>query len=342
MTTEATDVLGATQPAPQIVVTAVAPQIVVFGSLNMDAVLRVPRAPQGGETLHGHSLTYLPGGKGGNQAVACARMGARVSMLGQVGADAHGLALRTALEQDGIDCSGVAISQAAATGAALVMVDDAGQNRIVVIGGANAGVTLDEAALAQHLATAAFLVMQLEVPVPAVLKAARLAQRAGCKVLLNPSPIPAEPLPDGLWPLIDTVVVNEVEAQALTGRAVDSPESAALAALALRALGPERVVVTLGALGAVAAAADGCYFYPALAVKALDTTAAGDTFLGALAAGLAQGSGFADALALGNRAAAWCVQHAGAQPAIPSLALLARVAAAPVRTRLDSNLNDGA
>lgn len=318
-----------------------APRIVVFGSLNMDAVLRVHRAPHSGETLHGHSLVYLPGGKGGNQAVACARMGTQVCMWGQVGADAHGIALLAALAQDAIDCSGVAVSPSLATGTALVMVDDAGQNRIVVIGGANAGVLLDEAALAEQLAPAAFLVLQLEVPVPEVLKAAHAAQRVGCRVLFNPSPLPialTESLPSELWQLVDTLVVNEFEAQTLVEMVVDSPKSAARAALALRTRGPRRVVVTLGALGAVAVDADGGCFQPALKVRAVDTTAAGDTFLGALTASLARDEGaFSDAIALGVRAASWCVQHPGAQPSIPSRKLLARVESAPAQIRLDSN-----
>ncbi|MDQ0589194.1 ribokinase [Variovorax paradoxus] len=291
------------------------PRIVVLGSLNMDIVLRVPHAPAAGETLLGHSIAHIPGGKGANQAVSCAREGGRVAMIGCVGDDAHGQALRDALMRDGIDTAALRTSRSEPTGTALILVEDGGQNRIVMIPGANAKAEIDAAALRQQLQGAAFLVTQFEIPMDQVVRAISVAHEAGCKVLLNPSPV--QPIAVPLWPRIDTLVVNEIEAQALCGQAADSPQEAALAGQALRAKGVARVVVTLGARGAVAIDADGARHHPAPTVQAVDTTAAGDTFLGALAVALGEGQSFDEAVRLGIRAAALCIQQPGAQPSIP-------------------------
>ena len=291
------------------------PRIVVLGSLNMDIVLRVPQAPSAGETLLGRSIAHIPGGKGANQAVSCAREGGRVHMIGCVGNDAHGQALREALAHDGIDTAALRTDDAEPTGTALILVEDSGQNRIVMIPGANAKVAIDEAALRHRLQGAAFLVAQFESPMDQVALAIATAHGAGCKVLLNPSPV--QPIAGALWPCIDTLVVNEIEAQALCGQAADSPHEAAAAGQVLRAKGIARVVVTLGARGAVAVDADGARHHPAPKVKAVDTTAAGDTFLGALAVALGEGQAFDEAVRLGIRAAALCIQQPGAQPSIP-------------------------
>jgi ribokinase len=291
------------------------PRIVVLGSLNMDIVLRVPHAPAAGETLLGHSIAHIPGGKGANQAVSCAREGGRVGMIGCVGNDAHGQALRDALGRDGIDTAALRTSSSEPTGTALILVEDGGQNRIVMIPGANAQAEIDEAALRQQLQGAAFLVTQFEIPMEQVARAISVAHEAGCKVLLNPSPV--QPIAEPLWPRIDTLVVNEIEAEALCGQAADSPQEAALAGQSLRAKGIARVVVTLGARGAVAVDADGARHHPAPKVQAVDTTAAGDTFLGALAVALGEGQSFDEAVRLGIRAAALCIQQPGAQPSIP-------------------------
>ena len=299
-----------------------APCIVVLGSLNMDLLVRVPHAPAAGETLQGHSIDHVPGGKGGNQAVGCARQGARVRMLGCVGDDAHGRALRDALAQDGIDTAGVQTDAQAPTGVALVMVDDSAQNRIVVIPGANAGVQVEDAALAQQLHGAAFLLVQFETPLAQVARALEVAAQVGCRVLLNPSPVAA--MPAAFWSQVDTLVVNEVEAQALGGLPVDGLAEAAVAARALRVRGSGRVVVTLGAQGAVAVDGQGCHHHPAPGVEAVDTTAAGDTFLGAFAVALARATPFDAAVQLGIRAAALCVARPGAQPSIPHRAEVLR------------------
>jgi ribokinase len=292
-----------------------APRIVVLGSLNMDLVLRVPHAPAAGETLLGHSIANIPGGKGANQAVSCAREGGQVQMIGCVGDDAHGQSLRQALERDGIDTAALRTVAGEPTGTALILVEDSGQNRIVMIPGANARFEIDEAALKQQVQGAAFLVTQFETPMDQVARAIAVAHGAGCKVLLNPSPVQA--IAEPLWPQIDTLVVNEIEAQTLCGQSADSPQEAAQAGQALRAKGIARVVVTLGARGAVAVDADGARHHPAPKVQAVDTTAAGDTFLGALAVALGEGQPFDEAVRLGIRAAALCIQQPGAQPSIP-------------------------
>jgi len=296
------------------------PTIAVVGSLNMDLVLRVVRAPSPGETVMAESLHHVPGGKGGNQAVACARLGGQVQLFGCLGADGHGQALRAALRADGIDERGVQEHAQAPTGLATIVVDQQAQNCIVVAAGANAEFALDAAALDASLARASALVAQLEVPLPQVVAAAQRAQAAGCPVLLNPSPV--QPLPEVLWPLIDTLVVNEGEAAALAACAVATPREAAAAAQHLRARGPRQVVVTLGAAGAVAVDAQGARHHPGLVVRAVDTTAAGDTFMGALAVALAQGASLDAAVQRGMRAAALCVTRPGAQPSIPTAAEL--------------------
>lgn len=291
------------------------PDIAVFGSLNMDLVVRVPRVPDAGETLQAHSFMTNPGGKGANQAVACARQGARVAMVGRVGDDAFGHALRTSLEGDAIETRHVTKAPAS-TGVALIMVDDSAQNRISLIPGANAFVgDEDIACLQDDLATARHLLLQLEVPMDAVLKAATLAHAKGCAVVLNPAP--AQALPDALWALLDLLVLNETEAALLCGLAVDGIASASRAAEALHRRGPPQVILTLGAEGVVACDDTGCRHFAALKVDAVDTTAAGDTFIGALCAALARGETTDAAIALGIQAAALCVTRVGAQSAIP-------------------------
>ncbi|MGJ7508243.1 ribokinase [Variovorax sp. GT1P44] len=290
-------------------------EIVVFGSLNMDLVVRVPRVPSAGETLQAHSFMSNPGGKGANQAVACARQGASVAMIGRVGDDAFGLSLKASLAADGVEVGHVATA-AGSTGVALIMVDDSAQNRIALIPGANGLVGADDTQrLEQDLATARLLLLQLEVPMQAVVDAAALAHPRGCTVVMNPAP--AEPLPDALWKLVDILVLNETEAAMLCGIAVHDAAGAARAANALRLLGPAHVILTMGSEGVMACDAGGCRHFNALKVKAIDTTAAGDTFIGALCAALARGESIDDGIALGIQAAAVCVTRAGAQASIP-------------------------
>ena len=290
--------------------------VVVVGSLNMDLVMRTPRVPVGGETLHGHEFSTLPGGKGANQAVACARLGAKVSMIGQVGNDGFGTTLRDGLAADGIDVSGVGQTTAVGTGVAMILVEDIGQNRIVLAAGANGALT--PADIDNHAAligSAAMLVLQLEVPMPVVQRAIEIAHAAGVPVLLNPGP--ASPLPEAVWPKVDILVPNESEATLLSGVEVSDAASAYAAAKVFRQRGVKCVLITLGANGAAVIDDQGERHLPAHVVKAVDTTAAGDTFIGGLSAGLVEGMAMDDAVALGQRASALCVTRHGAQPSIP-------------------------
>ncbi|QQC65471.1 ribokinase [Paraburkholderia ginsengisoli] len=295
----------------------------VVGSLNMDLVARAPRLPHPGETLAGRTFAQVAGGKGGNQAVAAARLGAQVSMLGCVGADSNGTQLRAGLEAEGIDCAALETGQAA-SGVALIIVDDASQNAIVIVAGSNGEVTPET--VARHeavLAAAEVVICQLETPPDAVHAALAAARRLGKTVILNPAPATG-PLPADWLPLIDYLIPNELEAAALTGLPVDTPEDAARAAAALRSAGARNVLVTLGARG-VEALLDGATdatLYEAPKVEAVDTTAAGDTFIGGFAAQLAQGASVEAAIRFAQRAAALSVTRAGAQPSIPTRAEL--------------------
>lgn len=290
--------------------------VVVVGSLNMDLVMRTPRVPVGGETLHGHEFSTLPGGKGANQAVACARLGAKVSMIGQVGNDGFGTTLRDGLAADGIDVSGVLQTTAVGTGVAMILVEDIGQNRIVLAAGANGALTPDDIeAQAALIGGAAMLVLQLEVPMPVVERAIAIAHNAGVPVLLNPGP--AKPLAEALWSQIDILIPNESEAELLSGIAVTDAASAYTAARVFRQRGVKCVLITLGANGVAVIDDAGERHQPAHVVKAVDTTAAGDTFIGGLTAGLVEGMAMDEAVALGQRASALCVTRHGAQPSIP-------------------------
>ncbi|OUL79031.1 ribokinase [Paraburkholderia hospita] len=295
--------------------------VTVVGSLNMDLVARAPRLPQPGETLAGHAFAQVAGGKGGNQAVAAARLGAQVSMLGCVGADANGAQLRAGLEAEGIDCTALETSATAPTGVALIIVDDGSQNAIVIIAGSNGEVT--PATLARHeaaLAAAQVVICQLETPPAAVHAALAAARQLGKTVILNPAPATG-PLPADWLPLIDYLIPNELEAATLTGLPVTSPAEANAAADALRRAGVRNVIVTIGAQGVVAALGEAApQHFDAPRVKAVDTTAAGDTFIGGFAAQLAHGADVADAIRFAQRAASISVTRAGAQPSIPTRA----------------------
>jgi ribokinase len=292
-------------------------QVLVFGSLNMDLVGRVPRMPAPGETLTGHGFLSNPGGKGANQAVACARQGARVAMAGRLGDDGFAAELRESLASQGVDAAGVRTAKGEPTGVALILVDDAAQNCIAVIPGANGSVGVEDAdALRPALERSALLLLQLEVPMPAVLRAATLAREAGCRVLLNPAP--AQPLPEALWPLLDLLVLNETEAAMYCGVPQVAATDAERVAAQLRERGPGLVLLTLGAEGVAWADAEGTGRMPAPRVQAVDTTAAGDTFIGAFAARFIEGAALRDAVAHAMRAAAICVTRAGAQAAMPT------------------------
>ncbi|UQV46444.1 ribokinase [Janthinobacterium lividum] len=297
--------------------------IVVIGSINMDLVLRVPRMPLPGETLTGGAFRTIPGGKGANQAVACARLSGKVAgaqqvaMIGCVGDDAFGATLRAALVGDGIIDSHITTLPGVASGIASILVDDNGQNSIVIAGGANDLLSPAHIDAAQGLIEQAdIVVLQLETPMATVVHAIKLARSLGKTVVLNPAP--AASLPDGVLELVDYLIPNEIEAAMLAGVSPEGADAKALAA-ALQKLGSDNVIITLGSKGVHAALYGGEYTFPAEVVKAVDTTAAGDTFIGGFVAGLASGMDEAEAIQQGQRAAAWSVTKPGAQTSIPHL-----------------------
>ncbi|EPB7757122.1 ribokinase, partial [Pseudomonas aeruginosa] len=250
-------------------------KVLVVGSLNMDLVVRAPRLPRGGETLAGQSFTTIPGGKGANQAVAAARLGAGVAMIGCLGDDAYGDQLYRALQAEGIDCQGVERVAGESSGVALIVVDDSSQNAIVIVAGGNGH--LSPAVLARHehlLEQAQVVVCQLESPLETVGHVLRRAHALGKTVILNPAPATRD-VPADWLPLVDYLVPNETESELLCRLPVDSLESAGRAAERLREMGAGRVIVTLGAQGALLVGEGRVEHFPVARVKALDTTAAG-------------------------------------------------------------------
>ncbi len=290
-------------------------QIVVVGSLNMDVVCRVARAPEAGETVLGDDASFVAGGKGANQAVAAARLGGHVRMVGRVGADSFGERMREGLRSESIDVTHVGID-AVTSGVALILVEAGGQNRITVAPGANARLTpAHVAAAASQWPRDGLLLLQLETPLDTVAAAIEHAGQAGLKVILNPAP--AQPLPPAWWSRIDVLVPNETEAALLTGMPLNGEAGARVAARELRRRGLRRVLVTLGELGVLLVDDAGERMIAAPRVDAVDTTAAGDTFTGALAVALGEGLDVDAAAGFAVRAAALSVTRQGAQTSIP-------------------------
>ncbi|MFJ4897664.1 MULTISPECIES: ribokinase [unclassified Streptomyces] len=289
--------------------------LLVVGSANADLVVGVDRRPSAGETVLGSDLAVHPGGKGANQAVAAARLGARTALLARVGDDAHGRLLLESQRSAGVDTTGVLVG-GAPTGVALITVDPTGDNSIVVSPGANARLTpADIRAAAPLLSAARVVSVQLEIPLETVVETARVLP-AGTRLVLNPSP-PA-PLPAEVLAACDPLVVNEHEARFILGQdAGTTPESWARA---LTALGPRSVVITLGAGGALAADArtGECVRVPSPEVDAVDTTGAGDAFTAALAWRLGLGEELPMATALAVRVGAAAVTRQGAQASFPT------------------------
>lgn len=295
------------------------PHIAVVGSINMDLVFRTPRIPAAGETLTGHSFHQIQGGKGANQAVAAARMGAELSFVACVGDDGFGTSSLRALEQDGIATNAIRQVTQCATGVAGILLDDAGQNRIVLAPGANAQLNKVDIDAAIHtLAQAQLLVCQLESPLDTVLYAIDCAKNAGLAVLLNPAP--AQALEDKVLAQVDYLVLNETEASFLSGQTVTDGASAQSAAEVLQQRGANVVVITMGALGVLVAEkgnASLAYLLPAYVVNVVDTTGAGDTFVGALAVAIAEAQELRAASMFAQSAAALAVTQLGAQTSIP-------------------------
>ncbi len=259
--------------------------VVVLGSLNMDLVAEVDRLPQPGETVPGRKFLTMPGGKGANQAVAVARLGMATAMVGRVGADAFGQALRAQLKRDRIDISAIQTHNSLASGTALIAVSPL-NNQIIVIPGANGAVDEDDLArLIPYFEQAKVLMLQFEIPLPVIEKAAALAYQAGLTVIVDPAPA-IGPLAADFCEYISILTPNQTEAALLSRQSVTDVASALTAAEMLQQQGIAAVIVKLGELGAVCATATDSFVVPAFAVQAIDTVAAGDAFNGGLAAAL--------------------------------------------------------
>lgn len=295
-------------------------RVCIVGSVNMDLVVRAPRLPGAGETIAGGPYRTFPGGKGANQAVAAARMGAAVSFVGRVGADAYGTELRSVLSREGVDLTALRATAGESSGVALITVaEETGENTIVVVGGANAKLTAaDIQGVSGFIRLADVLLMQLEVPAEAVAAAAGIAHLSGRKVVLNAAP--AGDLSDELLRSVDVLIVNAGEAAQLAGlkasHSLHESDPVGLAGLLLER-GPGAVVVTLGAAGAVVAEGDAVRKVRSIEVEPVDTVGAGDAFCGCLAAMLAEGKSLVDAARVGCVAGALAATKAGAIPSLP-------------------------
>lgn len=299
------------------------PGIVVVGSINMDLVVRAPRHPLPGETILGSSFATFPGGKGANQAVAAARLGqpGQVRMVGRVGADEFGETLLSTLRREGVDTRFVWPTQAISSGLALITVSDAGQNNIVVVPGANGRLTPQDVQSAEAAFEGAGVVLlQLEIPLETAAAAAQLARVHGARVVLNPAP--ARELPTDFLDLMDILVPNEHELALLTGQPERTQAARALVT-ARRA-----VVVTLGGQGVWGVTSQGEWQVAPYVVPVVDTTAAGDAFVGALGVAITEGKNLYEAARFGNAAGALAVTQAGAQPSLPTRAALEEFLAA--------------
>jgi ribokinase len=291
--------------------------IIVFGSINIDLVATAPRLPVAGETLLGDDFFKVPGGKGANQAVALARLGIPTYMVGRVGPQSFGVELINNLQASGVQTDNIFVDKNVTSGVAIITVDYAGENQIIVIPGANGRVNQEDVERLSHLLPeATALLLQLEIPIAAVVAAAQAARNANIKVILDPAPAQSD-LPPELYPLVDIITPNEVEAGQLVGFAVDGEETAAEAAAVLLQRGVRCAIVKLGAKGVFCATAEEKFFVPAFQVRTVDTVAAGDAFNGGLAAALFQEFSLRQAVVWGAAAGALAATKPGAQTSLP-------------------------
>lgn len=293
------------------------PKIVVVGSVNTDMVVKGKRLPAPGETVTGGQFVLAGGGKGANQAVAAARLGCRVTLVAKVGQDMFGDQSIEQYRREGILTDGILRDPDHATGVALILVDEKGENQISVASGANHALTPAEVETAAPLLRDADLLMlQMEIPLDCVRRAAELAADRKIPVILNPAP--AAPLDASILRLVTYLTPNETEAEQLTGIPVRDEDSARAAAQKLLDAGVKNVIITLGAKGALAINADGMRMAPGFPVQAVDTTAAGDAFNGGLACELAAGKPLLEAVRRANLVGALSVTKLGAQPSLPT------------------------
>ncbi len=307
----------ATTPQPR------AARVCVVGSTNMDMNSYVTRLPRRGETIHGLRFQISYGGKGANQAVMAAKLGAQVRMVTKVGNDVFGQDARQNFARHGIDTDTVLVTDQAFTGVAAITIDQEGTNTIIVTPGANHLLTpADVEAARPAIAQAQVLICQLEIPRESTLAALRMAREAGVLTLFNPAPAPTEPLPDEFYALSDILCPNEIEVASLAGVKVESLEEAEAAARALVERGAGKVIVTLGERGSLLVTRERSLHVPTRPAQAVDTTGAGDAFIGSMATFLAWGLPLEEAMERASRVAALSVQRPGAQASFPVAAEL--------------------
>lgn len=296
--------------------------IIVIGSSNTDMVIRCSRLPRPGETVLGGSFMMNHGGKGANQAVAAAKLGGDTVFIGKVGDDVFGHQTVEMLTSLGIDTRFLGVSATEPSGVALINVDEhTAENSISVASGANGAIRpADIDAAEEVIASASLILMQLEIPIDTVTYAAKMAKRHGVTVVLNPAPAPSEPLPEELLENVDIIIPNKTEAEVITGIAIDTPQDELRAIRSLHSKGISTVIFTLGSKGALLCQNGDCEEVPSFKVKAVDTTAAGDTFCGALCVGLSEGKEMRPAMIFANQAAAISVTRKGAQQSVPTRA----------------------
>lgn len=293
------------------------PRIVVVGSLNMDLVVRSPRIPKPGETIIGASdLQIIPGGKGSNQAYGSAKLGADVTLVGRVGNDNFGEKLIQNLCEAKVADRYITRDPAAPTGIALIVIDQSGQNSIVVSSGANERVSPQDIGQAEEaISSADLLLLQLEIPLNAVARAVDIAKHHGVITVLNPAP--AQPLPPDLLSKIDYLIPNETETVLLSGHETHSDHEIKQAATVLRGVGAKTIILTLGSRGAVLITENSLTHFPAFPIDPVDTTAAGDAFVASFSVALAEGKPLQEAIRYGNAAGALACTKLGAQPSLP-------------------------
>lgn len=290
--------------------------VLVVGSANIDLVVKTSRFPKQGETVFGGSFGMYPGGKGANQAVACAKLGGMTYFIGKMGRDVFRDTLTASMRRNGVDLRHLIFDDRESTGIGLITLDRTGQNEIVVVSGSNMKLFPSDLSHARHMFSRVRVVLlQLEVPLPTVARAALLAKRSGALVILNPAP--GRKLPPSILRTVDIITPNETEAELLTGVRVRTNGSGEIAARKLLRAGVGNVIITLGPHGSLLVNDQRIRRFPALRVKAVDTTAAGDAFNGALAFAMASGKTVEEAIPYANAVAAYSVTRMGAQSSMP-------------------------